>query len=146
METFSALLALCAGNSPVPANSPHKGQWRWALMFSLICTWINDWVNNREAGDLRRHRGHYDVNVMSLMIKCITRYQWLDVKRVKLYSVQINQNVHEIFKALLIKWLSVGDAGSFTDMNRCFIAEYLLKYMRCWYLCYKVNDGGISTC
>ena len=36
------------------------------LMFSLICAWINDWVNNREAGDLRRHRGHYDVNVMVL--------------------------------------------------------------------------------
>ena len=66
METFSALLALCAGNSPVPVNSPHKGQWRGALMFSLICAWINGWVNNREAGDFRRHRGHYDVNVMSL--------------------------------------------------------------------------------
>ena len=49
METFSALLALCAGNSPVPVNSPHKGQWRGALMFSLICAWINDWVNNHEA-------------------------------------------------------------------------------------------------
>ena len=65
METFSALLALCAGNSPIPANSPHKGQWRGALMFSLICARIKHWVNNREAGDLRRHRGHYDVNVMS---------------------------------------------------------------------------------
>ena len=54
METFSALLAICAGNSPVPGNSPHKGQWRGALMFSLICVWINGWVNNREAGDLRR--------------------------------------------------------------------------------------------
>ena len=42
METFSALLTICAG----------------------ICVWINGWVNNREAGDLRRHRGHYDVNVM----------------------------------------------------------------------------------
>ena len=66
METFSALLALCAGNSPVPVNSPHKNQWRGALMFSLICTRINDWVNNREAGDLRRHRGNYDVIVMTL--------------------------------------------------------------------------------
>ena len=47
-----------------PVNSPHKGPWRGALMFSLTCAWINDWVNNREAGDLRRHRGHYDVNVM----------------------------------------------------------------------------------
>ena len=64
MGTFSALLALCAGNSPVPVNSPRKGQWRGALMLALICVWINDWVNNREAGDLRRHRGNYDVIVM----------------------------------------------------------------------------------
>ena len=47
-----------------PVNSPHKGQWRWALVFSLICAWINGWVNNRETGDLRRHRAHYDVTVM----------------------------------------------------------------------------------
>ena len=60
-ETFSALLAICAGNSP---NSPHKGQWRRALMFSLICVWINGGVNNSESGDLRRHRAHYDVIAM----------------------------------------------------------------------------------
>ena len=48
-----------------PVNSPHKGQWRGALMISLICVWINDWVNNREAGDWRRYRAHYDVIVMS---------------------------------------------------------------------------------
>ena len=58
-------MALCAGKSLVPVTSPHKGQWRGALMFSFICVWINGWVNNREAGDLRRHRGHYDVNVVS---------------------------------------------------------------------------------
>ena len=61
MEPFSALLALYAGNSPVPVNSLHKGQWRRALMFSFIYARINDWVNNPEAGDLRRQRGHYDV-------------------------------------------------------------------------------------
>ena len=44
-----------------PVNSPHKDQWRGALMFSLICARISGWVNNREAGDLRRHRAHYDV-------------------------------------------------------------------------------------
>ena len=41
-------------------------QWREALMFSLICAWINGWVNNGEAVDLRRHRAHYDVIVMEL--------------------------------------------------------------------------------
>ena len=74
METFCALLALCAGNSPDPVNSPHKGQWRRALMFSFICAWINNWANNGEAGDLRRHRGHYDVGVMCIhAITCSTR-------------------------------------------------------------------------
>ena len=48
------------GIHPSPINSRHKGQWRGALMFSLIFAWINGWVNNREAGDLRRHRTHYD--------------------------------------------------------------------------------------
>ena len=56
----------CAGNSPVPAEFPTQGQWRGALMFSLICVWINDWVNNREAVDLRRYRAYYDVIVMHL--------------------------------------------------------------------------------
>ena len=48
-----------------PVNSPHRGQWCEALMFSLICAWINAWVNNREAGYLRRYRAQYYVNVMS---------------------------------------------------------------------------------
>ena len=47
-----------------PVNSPHKGQYRRALIFSLICALNKGRVNNREAGDLRRHRAHYDVIVM----------------------------------------------------------------------------------
>ena len=66
METLSALLDLCAGIHQWPVNSPHKGQWRGALKFSLICAWINAWVNNHEAGDLRRHRAHYDAIVMMI--------------------------------------------------------------------------------
>ena len=56
-ETFSVLLALCAG------NSPNKGQWCRALMFSLICAWTNSWSNNWDASDLRSHHTHYDVTV-----------------------------------------------------------------------------------
>ena len=47
-----------------PVNSPDKGQWCGALMFSLICAWINAWVNNREAGDLTRYCAQCDVIVM----------------------------------------------------------------------------------
>ena len=49
--------------SPV-VNSPYKGQWRGALMFSLICVSTNGWVNNRDAADLRHHWAHYDITVM----------------------------------------------------------------------------------
>ena len=52
-----------------PVNSPHKGQWRGALIFSLICAWINGWLNNRKAGNLRCHRAHYDVTVIILRVK-----------------------------------------------------------------------------
>ena len=50
-----------------PVNSPHKGQWRGAMMYSLICVWISGWVNNREAGDLRHYRAHYDVSIMQII-------------------------------------------------------------------------------
>ena len=59
-----------------PVNSPHKGKWRRAFMFSFVCARINGWANNRKAGDLRRHRGHYDVTVMSC--KTTTTRNWID--------------------------------------------------------------------
>ena len=72
-------------------NSPPKGKWRGTLMFSLICTRINCWVNNREAGDLRRDLTHFDVIVMDYihlstrqrqhqMIFVILWYLWLMIK------------------------------------------------------------------
>ena len=102
-KSFSALLAICAGNSSPPphththnthrpvtrsfdayfnlpesppppppphthththTHTTHTGQWRGALMLTLICARINAWVYNSEAGDLRRYLPHYDVIVM----------------------------------------------------------------------------------
>ena len=45
------------------------GQWRGALMFSLVCAWTNGLVNNHDAGDLRRHRSNYDVSVMTVELQ-----------------------------------------------------------------------------
>ena len=64
METFSALLAICAGNSPVTGEFPARRPVTRSFDVSLICVRINGWVSNGTAGDLRRPRAHYDVTVM----------------------------------------------------------------------------------
>ena len=63
MEKLSALLADCVGNSPVPGEFPSQRPATRSFDVFLICVWINGWVNNREAGDLRRYRAHYAVIV-----------------------------------------------------------------------------------
>ena len=78
------------GNKWSPVNSPHKSQWHGALMFCLICVWINDWVNKREAGDLRCYRTHYDVSVMKV---------WCPLAIVNMDSSYLMPNTH-----LSVKW------------------------------------------
>ena len=68
MGTFSALLALCAGNSLSPVNSPHKGQWHGALMFSLIC----DWTNGKSKQSRRRW---FETRSCSLWRHCNAHFQ-----------------------------------------------------------------------
>ena len=64
METFSALLAICAGNSPVPGEFPTQRPVTRSFDVFFIYARINGWVNNGKADELRRHRAHYDVIVM----------------------------------------------------------------------------------
>ena len=66
-------------------NSQHKGQWRRALMFSLICVWLNGWVYNRDAGDLRHYRAHYDVTAMEMSWK-VTKIGHRDPFQCTLFS------------------------------------------------------------
>ena len=73
METFPALLAICAGNSPVtnefPAQRPVT--WSFDVFFDLY-----GWVNSVEAGDLRRPSAHYDVTVMQNLISHCETVRW----------------------------------------------------------------------
>ena len=81
METFSALLALCAGNSPVTGKFPHKGQCGGALMFSLICAWTHGWVNNRKASE-------FDVpKLISLNLEMIEVYDLLFITNIFEYDL-----------------------------------------------------------
>ena len=68
METFSALLANCAWNSSVTGELPSQRPVTRRFSVFFIRAWINGWVNNHEAGDLRRHRAHYEVIVMKCVI------------------------------------------------------------------------------
>ena len=61
-------------------------------MFSFICVWINGWINNREAGDLRRYRGHCDVVVMRPR-----KYNEIRTSRDYIYGMQQ-------YKVLLFDW------------------------------------------
>ena len=114
MESFSVLLALCAGNSPV--NSPNKGQWRGALMFSLICIWTNGWVNNRDVSAMRHHHAHYDVTVME---HAIPDQKWAGMRLIQAAPVQFSLSTglktmkwwehlvenHEMMRALSNGWM-----------------------------------------
>ena len=81
MESFPRYWPFVRGIHRSPVNSPHKGQWRGALVFSLICTRINGWVNTGEAGDLRRHRALYDVIVLGVDYVYMCACVWVQVFR-----------------------------------------------------------------
>ena len=59
-----------------PVDNPYKGQRHGALIFSLNWARTNGWANNRDAGEFRRHRAHYDVTVMRLLYSRFPRYKY----------------------------------------------------------------------
>ena len=76
-------------------------------MFSFICVWTHGWVNNREAGDLRRYRAHYDVIVMSVAIlissahACKNSKFVLPVSRLKIVLIcPLLNNKTELFQIM----------------------------------------------
>ena len=71
-----------SGNSPVTGEFPAQGPVTQSFDFSLICAWINDWVNNREADDLRRHQAYCDVTVVfvELILRRVFTYTALLVR------------------------------------------------------------------
>ena len=105
---------LCGEFTGPPVNSPHKGQWRGALMFSLICARIHGWVSNREAGDLRRHPTHCDVIVMKITHRIFMNYQrvWMQTMDEKYDQTTTNhsniQMCHQPWKYTVI-WQSRAD-------------------------------------
>ena len=116
-----------------PVNFPHKGQWRGALMFSLIYAWINDWANNREAGDLRRQHGHYDVIVMNQ--RCayrVTRHHQVEGHRTSFCRHRYHVDVWE--------WHSKS-LREMTYMTSLYLGHFVWYELRLqssdWYILWK---------
>ena len=127
-----------------PVNSPHKGQWRGVLMFSLICVWINGWVNNREAGDLRRYLAHYDVSVMSQGIGIVTpEYSGISIRTGD--KIRFEQNrlhfADERFKYLVIAITDFNSNLTKKYFTLQFISEHahMIITIRCWGI-YRYSD------
>ena len=107
METFSALLAHCGGNPSVTAGLHSQKPVVRALMFSLIGAWTNGWANNRNPGDLRRHRDYHDVTVRKssilVVLGCFGRY----VTDGNMNGIFVNVNAY-ISTKISLKWDSGG--------------------------------------
>ena len=142
METFSALLALCAGNSTVTGEFPHKGQWRGTLMFSLIWAWINGLVNNREARDLRRYRAHHNVNVMENLTSGDTHSKQIIARcweNVKLrYSVNTSIRIYIYSRQLTLTKIQHKQYTKSHNLNTSVsCSTYMHMFTWCTHICYK---------
>ena len=153
METFSALLTLCEGNHQSLVDTPHKGQWRGALMLSLINAWTNSWANNRGAGDLRRHRTHYDVT-NAFPESELNHYldQWwefADVSRTWMISCISHYSVRYRIWSLLIK------TGAYWCNGKLFVIPHTLTFRQqkwTWICClqngsnFDQSIGNLTLC
>ena len=144
---FPRYLPFVRGIHRPAVNSPHNGQWRGALMFSLICVWINGWVNNLEAGDLRRNRAHYDVIVMffsvAMFFDCAGRFVVL------LNALGPRQNgchfADDFFKCIFLNgnvWISLKFVPN-VRINNIALAQIMAwrqatsHYLNQWWLNYR---------
>ena len=145
---FPCYWPLVRGIHRSPVNSPHKGQWRGALMFHLICTWINGWVNNHEAGDLRCYRTHYNVTVMSTVChESWGRRRWKGSDKVKgfvwyntrvcLLSHHQGTIYHYTSKQNAIGLGTVCNRYIMTSVHRLYIYIYIYIYIYMYTLHWK---------
>ena len=85
------VMAICAWNSPVPGDA----ELFWCFLWSA--SEYRYWVNNREAGDLRRYAAHYDVIVM-----LVVWFSWRD------WNIDVVRVVSEVMDGWWMnEWVNV---------------------------------------
>ena len=138
METLSALLAICAGNSPVPGEFPSQRPVTRSFDVFFICVCINGRVNNREAGDLRRYRIHYGQlwhhhNVM-------TQLNWTIIS-FEAQKSMLQSNQYNTWKQT-IKVISLGSEVT-TDFGMTRY-EYISWYQGNWHRLHFISYSNVA--
>ena len=109
METFSALLAFCAGNSPITGEFAAQRPVTRGFDVFFDCTWTNSWANNGDTSDLRRHRTHYDVIVMAIFQKLSQQIHGTTLRILVKDSINAYDNLLDCtpFLATPISWYKI---------------------------------------
>ena len=94
-------------------------------MFSLVCAWINGWVNNREAADLRRRRAHYDVMTKrSAFISDVCYSGWFQII---IFDQMTSLRLIWPFAANINQFLSAGDKAINVQVGMEHCCKYILQ-------------------
>ena len=148
METVSALLVICAGNSPVPGEFPAQRPVTRSFDVFLICTRISGWINNGEPGDLRRYSAHYDVTIMDY--ECVVVYVYCSVRSC---AIPWCASLH--FVEPQWDWLGSGNERPHwpqpTEEQASLQSDYLPKYIPKVLpllvpFCAHLNNGFVQDC
>ena len=139
-----------------PVNSPHKGQWGGALMFTSITAWINGSGNNREAGDLRRHHAHYDVTAMIIMPSALGMVWYLSKTGFRFHYPHPHPRMSGLWRQTITRsfpdskvyganmgptWdLSAPDGPHVGPMNLAFSFSVVSSSIATWsFICWSLN-------
>ena len=130
----------------------HKGLWHGALVFSFNCAWTNGWVSNRDAGDLRRHRGNYDVNVMlQQLVKPALKFESAGLLSKQLCKIlcttgKMRMNIY-LHKNKYFAWLNINIQTTSINLISWAVQIHTMKRNRdifCTFFIISFNELEIS--
>ena len=111
---------LLCGNSPVTGEIPAQKPVTRSFGVSMISAWTNSWASNGYAGDLRRHRAHYNVIVIWMKIN-----QWISLK--------------------LLLWAPINNGPTFLEVSQPLLESMMTQFIDA-YMCHKEHEFHFTIC
>ena len=116
-----------------------------ALMFSLICPWINGWLNNHEAGDLRRHHAQYDVIVMNWLQSSVCNITWQQTCKMLQFDY-FNGPCSNQFHFKIIRKVKIAESFILSHMPRDnFLMDEPVLFTETW-LAIMMGGSKVTCC